>query len=427
MCSDCKMNQQQFAVKFSHKGKSITVTNISHQTTAAALLAEVRTSFQVDDDVILRLIFKGKTIAQETLVGATDVADVDRNNHAAFPEGTKIPKSGAKVIVMGSAATGIQKLNSLRSDPLMRGFEDEKSSKNTANASSPLSTYWGPLHGNQNKQYKFCRFQECTDASFGTRPGSTTPHAWQARKLLERLATDPGIVSILKSRELLVGTLGEMDPIDDRLMQLKQQEGACLLGYNTNHGMRIDVKLRTEDLSGFRPYSELAATLIHEVSHNWVGDHNVLFWTNFGQMRLEYLWKHACLMHGGVFVNGKRTAALAEVTEMISPNNGNIMKGSNTLNNSQTMDNICQSVFKELAGEMAQHHLPFQLVAPAVLTFSKELMMETKDDANLDAGGQRLGTGSSSSQNDITAGTSARERAFAAAEKRARDSNDKSG
>ncbi|KAL7534921.1 hypothetical protein ACHAXR_008883 [Thalassiosira sp. AJA248-18] len=430
------MNGKIFPVKFSYKGKSIAVDNICHQTTAAALLAEARTSFQVDDDIILRLIFKGKTIAQETMMLNDDDDDeIDKNNHPAFHEGTKIPKSGAKVIVMGSAASGIQTLNSLRSDPLMRGFEDEKKA-----AASPtlLSTYWGPLHGNQDKQYKFCRFQECTDASFGSRPGASTPHAFTARKLLEQLATDPGVVSILTSRELIVGTLGEMDPIDDRLMQKKQQEGACLLGYNTNHGMRIDVKLRTDDLSGFRPYDELAATLIHELSHNWVGEHNVVFWTNYGQMRVEYLWKHACLMRGSVFANGKRTAQLAGVTEMISPNNGNIVQNANTvlINSQTTMNNICQSVIAELARDMAQHHLPVQLVVPAVLTFSRELMVETneKDDATIhDAGGQRLGGGTAdSSQNDAstaaaTAGSSARERALAAAENRAREARDKSG
>lgn len=120
----------------------------------------------------------------------------------------------------------------------------------------------------------------------------------QAHDLLHQLATDPGIVSILTKRELLVGTLGEMDPIDDRLMQAKQSEGACLLGYNTNHGMRIHVKLRTDDLSAFRPYNELASTLIHELSHNWIGEHNALFWTNYGQMRVEYLFVHARLMNG---------------------------------------------------------------------------------------------------------------------------------
>ena len=92
-----------------------------------------------------------------------------------------------------------------------------------------------------------------------------------------------------------------------------------MLGYNTNHGLRIDLKLQTDDLGGFQPYWELAATLAHELSHNWVGEHDALFWTNHGQMRVEYLWQHARLMRGNVFVQGQRTAALAEVTELIAP------------------------------------------------------------------------------------------------------------
>ena len=330
-------------------------------------------------------------------------------------------------MVVGTAATGIKELNSLRSDPLVRGFDDEKSSKSAA--SSVLSTYWGPLHGNQHKRYKFCRFQECTDASFGSRPGASTPHAFEARRLLERLATDPGIVSILASRELVVGTLGEMDPIDDRLIQQKQREGGCLLGYNTNHGTRIDVKLRTDDLAGFRPYDELAATLAHELSHNWCGEHDAVFWTNYGQMRVEYLWTHARLMRGGVFVDGKRIAALAGIAHLISPRDGNAIK---RLNDAQTddprtvMDNICRSVITELAGEMMQHRLPVQLVAPTVATFGRELMAETEDDAAAHGGGQRLGGSDGAGRGEAT-GSSARERALAAAERRAREARDKSG
>jgi len=63
------------------------------------------------------------------------------------------------------------------------------------------------------------------------------PHASEARQLLERLKTNPGIVAILGSRELVVRTLGEVDPVDDRIMQMMQLEGGeCLLGYNTNCG-----------------------------------------------------------------------------------------------------------------------------------------------------------------------------------------------
>ena len=66
----------------------------------------------------------------------------------------------------------------------------------------------------------------------------TAPHASEAWWLLERLKTNPGIVAILRSRELLVGTLGKLDLVDDRIMQIMQLEGGeCLLGYYTNRGL----------------------------------------------------------------------------------------------------------------------------------------------------------------------------------------------
>ena len=131
-----------------------------------------------------------------------------------------------------------------------------------------------------------------------------------------------------------------MDPNHDVLMhKTRQRSGgtACLLGYNTNHGLRIDIKLRTEDVSTFRPYHELVATLIHELSHNWVEEHNVVFWTNYGQMRIEYLWEHACLMMGGMFVNGKRTATLAGVEDMIRMSSpSSYLRGRNNNRNSNS-------------------------------------------------------------------------------------------
>ena len=429
-----------FSVRFSFKGKSATVTKLSHRTTSAELLKLARNEFQVGDDVLLRLLFKGKIIGQELLESddtagsgsrCRDAFVDDFSNRCAFPEGVTIPKSGAKVIVIGTEAQGLRKLNSGRSDPTIRGFDETtRDAAYSARSTATLCTYWGPSHGSQHSQFKFCRMQECNDASFGSRPGATTPHAFEARRLLERLATDPGIVAILTSRELVVGTLGEMDPLDDRLMLKKRQDGACLLGYNTNHGMRIDVKLRTDDLSSFRPYSELAATLIHEISHNWVGEHNLIFWTNYGQMRVEYLWKHACLMLGGEFINGTRTAVLAGVMDMIMPHGGSSTQRLTTLKSSQIMENINQSVLKELSNEMAQHGIPLSMVAPAVLDFSKDLIFETKTNVeNSIAGGQRLGTALSSDtdKNAGDVGTTARERALAAAEKRAKEAKKKSG
>ncbi|KAL3817776.1 hypothetical protein ACHAXA_002420 [Cyclostephanos tholiformis] len=466
-----KEEDASFSVKFSHRGKSVIVNGISRSITPSDLLLAARTSHGIrtkdgnddddhddghgeeknDDVVLLRLIYKGKTIARE--VGLH--GDVDDDDHPAFPPGTNAPRGGgiANVMIVGSATTEskVREINSSRSDPLIRGFDDGSSramgGRGRTASSIPMSSttshlWWGPHHSKQDESYKFCRLRECTDASFGSRPGASTPHAFEARRLLEKLATDPGMVTILKSRELVVGTLGEMDPIDDRIMQRVQSGGGgCLLGYNTNRGLRIDVKLRTDDLSGFRPYRELASTLIHELSHNWVSEHDVLFWTNYGQMRVEYLWRHARLMRGGVYVGGKRTASLAGISDMILPRDADEGinatsssrgRGGGSSNdamgddNARTMNGICRSVIEELATEMAQHRIPAQLVAPAVLAFGGELMAETaNDDTDITTGGYLLGTDSSSSSSpdrvDPTVGTSARERALAAAERRARE------
>ena len=400
-------SDSSFEVKFSYRGKNCNAEGVTRETTQSQLLALCREALEIDEDVVLRLVAKGKTLAQENQLG-----DAAADEQPAFPPSIKIPKGGAKIIVMGSKAEGIEKLNAQRSDPLMRGFDDERLARNRV---TDLSSAWGKRYGNQHKQYKFCRLEECTDASFGSRPGATTPHAFEARRLLEKLACDPGVQAIMKSRELVVGSLGEMDPIDDRLMKEKEREGGRLLGYNTNMGMRIDIKLRTDDLAGFRPYPELASTLIHEISHNWCADHDQLFWTNFAQMRIEYLWTHAQLMHGAYFVGGRRTASVAEVTDMIvtsNPANGMVAR-------TEEMNTIIKSLVPEIQRDMLQHRLPVQLIMPAMATFSRELIDETKGEIEME--GRRLGSAEEDG-NDSSSTMSPRERALAAAEKRARGS-----
>jgi len=189
---------------------------------------------------------------------------------------------------MATSQQTISTVTGRKSDPLIRGFEQQNQHDATAAKSSTstssttiTTTAWGPAHQTQNPNWKFCRFQVCSQHSFGhTRTSSntttttttpTTPHAFEATNLLHKLATDPGIVAILIERELIVGTLAELEPIDDRLAAKKkaQNPNSCLLGYNTNHGTRIDLKLRPDTLEGFYPYCEIAATLLHELSHNW--------------------------------------------------------------------------------------------------------------------------------------------------------------
>jgi hypothetical protein len=325
------MSTEHFTVQFSFQGKILegkaTVMSTADELiqSARSLLFSVESNMQ---PLEVKLLFKGKRL---------------EGNFVVFPATpSKIPK----IIVLATTTNKVAELNSRRSDPTIRGFDKERS--NQKNTTPMANGYWGPLTM-QHRDYKFCRFQACTWQSFGHRPVDETPHDFAALNLLEQLATDPGIVAILQERELVVTTLGEMDPIDDRLMQnTQQQKGMCLLGYNTNAGARIDLKLRTDDLKGFRLYSEIAATLIHELSHNWVSDHNLLFWTNYGQMRVEYLSRHI-FGTGGVVVRGQTTAQLAGLPSSL-----------------KAMPDIYAFVMGDLAREMAMHGLDALTVAAAI-------------------------------------------------------------
>jgi len=260
--------------------------------TVDELIHAARAAFDLPEDTGIRLVHKGKQL----VVGDADV-------HAL----------SGKVLIMATASAAAAEVNTARSDPTVRSFEAEdreEARRKADKTESRVSTVW---RTSQDPQFKFTRIQVVSWQSFGHRPGSTTPHAFAARELLERLATDPGVVACMRARELVVGSLGEMDPIDDRLMKAKRGEGGDLLGYNTNMGMRIDIKLRTDDLSGFMPYPQLVETLLHELCHNWVGPHNHLFWTLFAQMRVEYLHEHMRLAAQGVLIGGQTTAALAGV------------------------------------------------------------------------------------------------------------------
>ena len=351
----------QIEVKFSLSGKTKRIT-VPTTVSSSSLYVACREAFldELADSARtkIKLILKGKVLD-------------DSATTSVFPPEIK-PKPVPKIVVMRTLTDDVSELNSRRSDPLMRGFDNEKQIGVEAK-----NLYWGPNTA-QDRHYKFVRLEQCSWQSFGHRPNTNTPHDYEALRLLEKLSTDPGIKAIMRERELVVNTLGEMDPIDDRLMQKKQQEGAfCLLGYNTNQGLRIDVKLRPDDLGeGFIPYDLLVQTLIHELSHNWVAAHDALFWANYGQMRVEYLHRHASLAAAGYYVNGRTTASLAGVADLCSGG----------------LKAICDNVLKEVAKEMAQHGIPIGAVAPAINKRCEEFEAEGN---TVEAAGQILGGGDS--------------------------------
>jgi hypothetical protein len=249
----------------------------------------------------LKILSKGKQLRVEDSVASHGIAD------------------GAKLMVMASSVAAVESGQRARSDPTVRGFaaEDSEAARRAVEAASGSdeASPWGvPQHA----EHKFCRFEPCTWQSFGTRPSSRTPHAFEARRLLLKLATDPAVVHIMAQREYRVGTLAEMDPIDDHLAEKMEGGGSRLLGYNTNAGMSIHIRLRTRDLSAFEPYPALLDTLLHELVHNEVGPHNDHFWHLFGQLKADYLHHHASLAKHGVLFGGKSGLQLAGIADQVT-------------------------------------------------------------------------------------------------------------
>jgi WLM domain len=379
------VDQTILEVHLSYRAKVQSI-HVPKTATGAELIAAAKNSLFPSNDESgvdgstssfhLKLLWKGKRLAEDETAVFTNLP-------------SSVINKPLRIMVLETRLADVEEMNARKSDPTIRGFDNERRPPPRTNETT---FHWGPDNGKQNKDYKFCKIVACSWQSFGHRPNSDTPHDFEAKRLLDKMATDPGVVAVLKERELVVGTLGEMDPIDDRLMQQKQQEGGCLLGYNTNAGARIDIKLRNDNLKGFRAYPELVSTLIHELSHNWVGEHNLLFWTNFGQMRVEYLFTHMITMQGTI-VNGKTTAQLAELPTL------------------RSMREIFDFVMNELAQDMRQHGLTPDRIASAIQSRCDELVAKTDLNRN------KLGGGGSLQNQGGQIGV--RERARQAAERRA--------
>lgn len=185
---------------------------------------------------------------------------------------------GCRAKLMASASTDIRKVREAKELPGLASFEHEVQREISRQT---ISSDVVPV---PNGPYTFQAYEPWQ------RPGLNPPPS-AALNILHSLAADPGILKLMANHKWKVSLLSEMPP-----------EGkvgispVCLLGVNVNKGQEICLRLRTDDLRGFRKYNSIRETLIHELAHMVYGEHDTDFKQFNSELRREVAaldWKGA--------------------------------------------------------------------------------------------------------------------------------------
>lgn len=108
------------------------------------------------------------------------------------------------------------------------------------------------------------------------------PEENKARQILTQLANDVGVLACMAKHQWNVGCLAELYP-DGKV----GESAVCVMGLNQNRGQKILLRLRTDDLKGFRKILSIRKVLFHELAHNVHSDHDDKFFQLMRQIERE--------------------------------------------------------------------------------------------------------------------------------------------
>ncbi|CBJ49209.1 conserved unknown protein [Ectocarpus siliculosus] len=287
-------------LQVSFRGEPLTVTGVDHATAVENLKNKLEelTAVPVANQ---KLILKGKALRDEagTLEAAgvlvpspaqTATTTTATERHEEKGD-TFVQKS--KLMLVGSKPSEVEEV--LREQDRVRVRNDLNGQVTPKGYKKVALNY--PPGPSDLSPYRFERIE--------TLPG--LPEEETARKILESLAADPGVRAVLEKHRWTVGALCELYPEGKVGVSDK-----CVLGLNQNHGMKIFLRLRTDDLRGFRKILSIRKVLFHELAHNDISDHDDNFYMLMRQVEREAAELNWMQQSGGRTVAGRPPAPRAE-------------------------------------------------------------------------------------------------------------------
>ncbi|ERM96740.1 hypothetical protein AMTR_s00202p00037600 [Amborella trichopoda] len=176
--------------------------------------------------------------------------------------------------MMGVFSDEIEEVShdSSKPDLTIAGFDEEEKRLRQRTFGRPQSSLRLP-----QGPYIFCDF--CTLSIPGIQ---LSPPPTEVLQRMHMLASDPGIVAIMNKHKWRVGIMTELAPVG-----YVGVSPECILGFNKNHGEEISLRLRTDDLKGFRKYESIKKTLLHELAHMVHSKHDTNFYALDKQLNQE--------------------------------------------------------------------------------------------------------------------------------------------
>ncbi|XP_020673300.1 uncharacterized protein LOC110092934 [Dendrobium catenatum] len=202
-------------------------------------------------------------VPQTNTKGSRLLAPFSADNSSVEIQETGIIK-GKPVRMMGVFDDEIKEVsqNNTRADLRIAGFEEEDNRLRQLSSYKPSASLKLP-----QGPYIFCDFHTLE------LPGiKLNPPPSKALRIMHVLACDPGIIAIMNKHRWRVGIMTELAPVGYVGISPK-----CILGFNKNHGEEISLRLRTDDLKGFRKYESIKKTLLHELAHMVHSEHDTKF------------------------------------------------------------------------------------------------------------------------------------------------------